>query len=446
MPAPTGSAGHCTGSVQTPVKQEPPKATCRGSPLSRAGMPPRARAGTSAPSAMCATEDGPDQANDEPADGAAGVDLGVISQLLIRVLNGAAGPALKTGGNPGAAAELLVVLQKLQTSPMAGIATTEAKRAAPAPPADGKGAARGKHAVDRVGEKVAAGATHTGADHLYPTRRSTPLAGVDDVPGPGVYAKLALKLLLRRCRARGVTYFPNFSSRCYALKTDLRRDYDVCYQDVVVMMEDKNYSLRVNKVWAKFRTDSSAIARRTLIDGLEIKVDATGYFKIELPVKVKEELYDRYAPYKCLHHTSNTALGCWILENVGQDVPNWSHEPKDRRPFTSEIFYEACVAAYPEWEMEGIMLDYGLANHETEAMCFSGGPVEHEKRMKDAAKLVWKVVKKWLGISQGVWYDEEVGALQWGDYGLYVNSSGFTEFIPNNVDSLVVRDSLWLEA
>ncbi|CAI5954858.1 unnamed protein product [Closterium sp. NIES-64] len=317
---------------------------------------------------MCATEDGPDQATDEPADGAAGVELGVISQLLIRVLNGAAGPALKTGGNPAAAAELLVVLQKLQTSPMAGIATTEAKRAAPAPPDDGKGAARGKQAADRVGEKVAAGATHTGVDHLYPTRRSMPLAGVDDV-----YTKLAMKLLLCMCRARGVTYFPNFSSRCYALKTVPRKDYAVCYQDVVVMMEDKNYSLRVNKVWAKFRTDSSAIARRTLIDGLEIKVDATGYFKIELPVKVKEEVYDRYAP----------------LEKFEQDVPNWSHEPKDRRPFMSEIFYEACVAAYPEWELEGIM---------------------------------------------------------WGDYGLYVNSSGFTEFIPNHVDSLVVRESLWLEA
>ncbi|CAI5511505.1 unnamed protein product [Closterium sp. Naga37s-1] len=425
MPAPTGSEYQCTGSVKTPpINERGRVGQGRGSPLMDGGTPTRA---TAVPNPAVTPDAIKDDAVGGPggSSGAAAPDVGVISQLLLQVLGGArcsgeaAFPGLNTMGQGGAAAELINVLQRLQSATLPGEASMGRERTPPATtiagntnPAATPKSARASNVRDAgapiaVAEEgrsprrgVAGAATakgdssgeQTGAgvgeltkelncglwknplehdkleevnarDYGNHSSRGTKRERANDyvsvvvdfdpdcknrqrtpgLPTPeqiGFYGKMAMDYLLRKCRARGVTYWPNNTMRYYALKVALRRDYDVCYQDVAKLMEDKNYSSKINKLWANWRTDTSTASRRSLIDALKIKVEADGIFKIEVPVSVKETLVKTYAP----------------KQNVGQSLPNWSHEEGDRRPFTSKEFFEACVEAYPEWLTEDFMV------------------------------------------------------------------------------------------
>ncbi|CAI5490392.1 unnamed protein product [Closterium sp. Naga37s-1] len=113
------------------------------------------------------------------------------------------------------------------------------------------------------------------------------------------YAKKAMHLLLRSCAAHGVTYWPTDNERNVALLVVLRCHYDVCQLDVDRAMDNGAYSKVVNKIWSKFRSDSSSHGRRRIVDGLEIEVAATGIYKLEIDIDTKKDLQRKYAPSEC---------------------------------------------------------------------------------------------------------------------------------------------------
>ncbi|CAI5477561.1 unnamed protein product [Closterium sp. Yama58-4] len=114
------------------------------------------------------------------------------------------------------------------------------------------------------------------------------------------YAKKAMHMLLRSCATHGVTYWPTDEERNVALLVVLRCHYDVCQLDVDRAMENGAYSKVVNKLWSKFRSDSSSQARRCTVDGLQIEVEAPGVYKLEIDIETKKSLWGRYAPSEWL--------------------------------------------------------------------------------------------------------------------------------------------------
>ncbi|CAI6000402.1 unnamed protein product [Closterium sp. NIES-64] len=113
------------------------------------------------------------------------------------------------------------------------------------------------------------------------------------------YAKKAMHLLLRSCATHGVTHWPTDEERNVALLVVLGCHYDVCQLDVDRAMNDGAYSKVVNKIWSKFRSDSSSNGRRRIVDGLEIKVAATSIYKLEIDIDTKKDLHRKYAPSEC---------------------------------------------------------------------------------------------------------------------------------------------------
>ncbi|CAI5999757.1 unnamed protein product [Closterium sp. NIES-64] len=108
-----------------------------------------------------------------------------------------------------------------------------------------------------------------------------------------------MHLLLRSCAAHGVTHLPTDEERNVALLVVLRCHYDVCQLDVDRAMNDGAHSKVVNKIWSNFRSDSSSNGRRRIVDGLEIKVAATGIYKLEIDIDTKKDLHWKYAPSEC---------------------------------------------------------------------------------------------------------------------------------------------------
>ncbi|CAI5989144.1 unnamed protein product [Closterium sp. NIES-64] len=263
------------------------------------------------------------------------------------------------------------------------------------------------------------------------------------------YAKKAMHLLLRSCAAHGVTHWPTDKERNVALLVVLRCHYDVCQLDVDRAMNDGAYSKVVNKIWSKFRSDSSSNGRRRIVDGLEIKVAATGIYKLEIDINTKKDLHRKYAPSACrgskggsrwrAHRAgpmyAGPALTTYLPaamcteKELMQLVSTWSCERGDLQPFTTKVFFQACKAAYPEWVFGGnlVLVPYHIA-----WVLYS----------------VLEVITHWLGVSKGRWYDLVVGGFRWGAEHLYVNESDLEEFKPvqygGKMDPSGDTDEPWL--
>ncbi|CAI5959864.1 unnamed protein product [Closterium sp. NIES-64] len=268
-----------------------------------------------------------------------------------------------------------------------------------------------------------------------------------------VHAKMAMDLLLRNGAARGVTLFPSNTVRNEALRIILRATHDVSYVQVCYAMSKTEYSTKVNKVWTKFRNDSSSMARYTIVCGLGIDVVGTGLYKYELDTARKAECNSD--PIYPLH---------WVAEeHLGHKVSSWSHEKGDKRPFTSALFFAACKAAYPEWvTADGILVlvpyhiawvlfsfDYGMTNMRDKSMTLSQSPLTNEREMVEVLAEVETAIKMWLAVAKGRLYVPEMGAFKWGEAGLFINESGFNEYLPEEYQvrpaSHVGDEGPWME-
>ncbi|CAI5476787.1 unnamed protein product [Closterium sp. Yama58-4] len=288
------------------------------------------------------------------------------------------------------------------------------------------------------------------------------LPGMPSAKEIGFYAKKALNLLLRSCSAHGVTYWPTDEERNVALLTILRCFYDVCQLDVDNAMRKPAYSKVVNKLWAKFRSDSSAKGRRQIVDGLELEVSAPGIYCLEVDQGTKDECWGRYGP------------------KDGDVVSSWSCEEGDLRPFTSLVFFQACKAAYPDWVFGGNLVlvpyhiawvlfsvsggwfsvhtksgcvcatelftcatpwqfDFGMQNMRTTAICMTPSPLDNEGAFAHCVEGVLAVIREWLAVARGRWYCPKVQGFRWGKQHLYVNVSDLEEYMPVQYGGLMDR-------
>ncbi|CAI5469982.1 unnamed protein product [Closterium sp. Yama58-4] len=243
-----------------------------------------------------------------------------------------------------------------------------------------------------------------------------------------VHAKLAMDFLLRNCSARGVTLFPSNTVRNEALRIILRATHDVSYIQVSVAMSKTEYSSKVHKVWTKFRNDSSSFGRYKIVCGLGIDVVGRGVYKMKLDPKKKAEWWETLGPQ----------------EHEGHKVSSWSIAVGDRRPFTSALFFAACKAAYPEWvTADGILVlvpyhiawvlfsfDYGMTNTKSKSLTLSQSPQTNDREMVEVVAEVEEAIKMWLVVAKGRLYVPELGAFKWGEAGLFINESGFQEYLP----------------
>ncbi|CAI5991956.1 unnamed protein product [Closterium sp. NIES-64] len=130
----------------------------------------------------------------------------------------------------------------------------------------------------------------------------------------------------------------------------------------------------------------------------------------------------------------------YIKEHLGHKVSSWSHEKGDKRPFTSALFF----AAYPEWvTADGILVlvpyhiawvlfsfDYGMTNMRDKSMTLSQSPLTNEREMVEVLAEVEAAIKMWLAVAKERLYVPEMGAFKWGESGLFINESGFNEYLP----------------
>ncbi|CAI5973089.1 unnamed protein product [Closterium sp. NIES-65] len=134
----------------------------------------------------------------------------------------------------------------------------------------------------------------------------------------------------------------------------------------------------------------------------------------------------------------------YLKEHLGHKVSSWSHEKGDKRPFTSALFFAACKAAYPEWvTADGILVlvpyhiawvlfsfDYGMTKMRDKSMTLSQSPLTNERKMVEVLAEVEAAIKMWLAVAKGRLYVPEMGAFKWGEAGLFINESGFNEYLP----------------
>ncbi|CAI5473971.1 unnamed protein product [Closterium sp. Yama58-4] len=265
---------------------------------------------------------------------------------------------------------------------------------------------------------------------------------VRGMPSPDeivVHAKLAMDFLLRNCSARGVTLFPSNTVRNEALRIILRATHDVSYVQVCVAMSKTENSSKVHKVWTKFRNDSSSMGRYKIVCGLGIDVVGKGVYKMKLDPKKEEEWWEILGPQ----------------EHEGHKVSSWSIGKGDKRPFTSDLFFAACKAAYPEWvTADGIIVlvpyhiawvlfsfDYGMTNLKSKSLTLSQSPLTNEREMVEVVAEVEEAIKMWLVVAKGRLYVPELGAFKWGNAGLFINESGFQEYLPEEYKRRSTSDS-----
>ncbi|CAI6008995.1 unnamed protein product [Closterium sp. NIES-65] len=280
------------------------------------------------------------------------------------------------------------------------------------------------------------------------------------------YAEHSLELMTRSCSADGVTYFPSNAERNEGLRLVLRRYYDVSSLDVRMFMKKRDYSTQVCKVWTRFKNDSSSLSRRYILVGLHVKLKGKGVYKVFIAIDYKIKLWRKWGPreYAVPWVTWGAGIALGLERHLSSGLSCWSHAEKDRRPFTSDLFFEACILAYPEWVREaGLVLvpyhiawilfsvrtvDYGLSNHKSTAMTFDQGPLATEQGVQKTAACVWNAVAMWLKVSRGRWYDKNVGGFRWGKRKLWVNESAFEQFLPScfppEADP-VGNDEPWME-
>ncbi|CAI5973374.1 unnamed protein product [Closterium sp. NIES-65] len=96
-----------------------------------------------------------------------------------------------------------------------------------------------------------------------------------------------------------------------------------------------------------------------------------------------------------------------------------------------------------------IMFDYAMTNMRSKSMTLSQSPLTNEREMVEVLAEVVAAIKMWLAVAKGRLYVPEMGAFKRGEAGLFINESGFNEYLPEEYQvrpaSHVGDEGPWME-